>query len=120
MPPLNYLIDIDALDEIDGSGDSDFLRNLLNVVNKQAAVDAKLNSVPARRSVRLYGTGLIKLVVLPGKNVNAAMQPPTKLLLATGFGWLVTTFAASVYPLDAKNIQGHTNIIKRAANKIAS
>jgi hypothetical protein len=34
MPPLNYLIVIDALDEIDGNGGSDFLRNLLNVVNK--------------------------------------------------------------------------------------
>ena len=34
MPPLNYLIVIDALDEIDGNGGSDFLRNLLNIVNK--------------------------------------------------------------------------------------
>jgi len=34
MPPLNYLIVIDALDEIDGNGGSNFLRNLLNVVNK--------------------------------------------------------------------------------------
>ena len=34
MPPLNYLIVIDALDEIDGNGGSEFLRNLLNVVNK--------------------------------------------------------------------------------------
>jgi len=34
MPPVNYLIVIDALDEIDGNGGSDFLRNLLNVVNK--------------------------------------------------------------------------------------
>jgi len=35
MPPMNYLIVIDALDEIDGDGGSDFLRNLLNVVNKR-------------------------------------------------------------------------------------
>jgi len=35
MPPLNYLVVIDALDEIDGNGGSDFLRNLLNIVNKQ-------------------------------------------------------------------------------------
>ena len=34
MLPLNYLIVIDALDEIDGNGGSEFLRNLLNVVNK--------------------------------------------------------------------------------------
>jgi len=34
IPPLNYLIVIDALDEVDGNGGSDFLRNLLNVVNK--------------------------------------------------------------------------------------
>ena len=34
IPPLNYLIVIDALDEIDGNGGSDFLRNLLSVVNK--------------------------------------------------------------------------------------
>jgi len=34
MPPQNYLIVIDALDEIDGNGGSDFLRNLLNVINK--------------------------------------------------------------------------------------
>jgi len=34
VPPVNFLIVIDALDEIDGNGGSDFLRNLLNVVNK--------------------------------------------------------------------------------------
>ena len=34
MPPMNYLVVIDALDEIDGNGGYDFLRNLLNVVNK--------------------------------------------------------------------------------------
>ena len=34
MRPQNYLIVIDALDEIDGNGGSEFLRNLLNVVNK--------------------------------------------------------------------------------------
>jgi len=34
MPPVNYLIVIDALDEIDGNGGYGFLRNLLNVVNK--------------------------------------------------------------------------------------
>ena len=34
MPPMNYLIVIDALDEIDDNGGSEFLWNLLNVVNK--------------------------------------------------------------------------------------
>ena len=34
MRPQNYLVVIDALDEIDGNGGYDFLRNLLNVVNK--------------------------------------------------------------------------------------
>jgi len=34
LPALNYLIVIDALDEIDGNGGSVFLRNLLDVVNK--------------------------------------------------------------------------------------
>jgi len=33
MPPY-YLIIIDALDEIDGKGGSDFLRNLLDIINK--------------------------------------------------------------------------------------
>ena len=32
--PMEYLIVIDALDEIDGNGGSEFLRNLLNVINK--------------------------------------------------------------------------------------
>jgi hypothetical protein len=34
IPPPHYLIVIDALDEIDGTGGSDFLRVLLEVINK--------------------------------------------------------------------------------------
>ena len=34
-PAPNYLIVIDALDEIDGEGGSEFLRALINVINKQ-------------------------------------------------------------------------------------
>jgi hypothetical protein len=34
-PAPNYLIVIDALDEIDGKGGSEFLRTLVNVINKQ-------------------------------------------------------------------------------------
>ena len=33
--PLHYLIVIDALDEIDGKGGSDFLRDLLHIINKR-------------------------------------------------------------------------------------
>ena len=33
-PPQQYLIIIDALDEIDGTGGSEFLRDLLNVINE--------------------------------------------------------------------------------------
>ena len=32
--PLHYLIGIDALDKIDGTGGSDFLHNLIDVINK--------------------------------------------------------------------------------------
>jgi len=37
----NYLIVIDALDEIDGKGGSDFLRNLLDIINKHHLLGLK-------------------------------------------------------------------------------
>jgi hypothetical protein len=39
--PPHYLIVIDALDEIDGKGGSDFLRDLLNIINKHHLLGLK-------------------------------------------------------------------------------